>query len=93
MWERAIETALKPRKLIDHLSENCLPEDHLNFSRWVMEEEAIFAWLLDSIAPDQLGKFMSCDTSKKLWEAISRSHSKRGDKAKIIDLISKSYSL
>ena len=30
---------------------------------------------------------------KKLWEAIRRSHSKRGDKAKIIDLISRSYSL
>ena len=85
--------ALKSRKLIDHLNENYPPEDHPNFSRWAMEEEVVLAWLLDSIAPDQLGKFISYDTSKKLWEAIRRSHSKRGDKAKIIDLISRSNSL
>ena len=33
------------------------------------------------------------DSSKQLWEAIRRSHSKRGNKAKIIDLIIKSYTL
>ena len=37
--------------------------------------------------------FISYDTSKKLWEAIRGSHSKRGDKAKIIDLIIKSYNI
>ena len=40
-----------------------------------------------------MARFISYDTSKKLWEAIKRSHYKRGDKAKIIDLIIKSYTL
>ena len=93
LWERTILAALKPRKLIHHLSEDCPSEDHHNFQRWVMEEEFVFTWLLDSIAPEQMTRFISCDTSKKLWEAIKRSHSKRGDKAKIIDLIIKSYTL
>ena len=93
LWERAIQAALKPRKLIHHLSEDCSSEDNPNFPRWVMEEEFVFAWLVDSIAPEQIGKFMSYDTSRGLWEAIRRSHSKLGDKAKVIDLISRSYSL
>ena len=93
LWERAIQAALKPRKLIHHLNEDCPSKDNPNFPKWVMEEEFTLAWLLDSIAPEQIGKFMSYDTSKGLWEAIMRSHSKLGDKAKIIDLISRSYSL
>ena len=55
-----------------------------------MEEEFVFAWLLDSIASEQMARY---DTSKQFWEAIRRSHSKRGNKAKIIDLIIKSYTL
>ena len=93
LWERTVQAALKPRQLIHHLSEDCPSEDHQNFQKWVMEEEFVFAWLLDSIAPEQMARLIAYDTSKKVWEAIRRSHSKRGDKARIIDLIIKSYTL
>ena len=93
LWERTIQAALKPRKLLHHLNEDCPSEDHPNFQKWVMEEEFVFAWLSDSIAPEQVARLISYDTSRKLWEAIKRSHSKQGDKAKIIDLIIKSYTL
>ena len=76
LWERTIQAALKPRKLINYLSEDCPTEDHHNFQRWVMEEEFVFAWVLESISPEQMARFISYDTSKKLWEAIKRSHSK-----------------
>ena len=50
LWERTIQAALKPHKLIHHLQENCPTEDDLNYQKWVMEEEFVFAWLLDSIS-------------------------------------------
>ena len=93
LWERTIQAALKPRKLIHHLQENCPTEDDPNYQRWVMEEEFVFAWLLDSISPEYMASFISYDTAKGLWEAIRRSYSKKGNKAKIIDLISRSYNL
>ena len=93
LWERTIQAALKPRKLIHHLQENCPTEDDLNYQKWVMEEEFIFAWLLDSISPEYMASFISDDTAKGLWEAIRRSHPKKGNKAKIVDLISRSYNL
>ena len=93
LWERAIQAALRPRKLIYHLHENCPAEDDPHCQKWVMEEEFVFAWLLDSISPEHMARFISYDTAKGLWEAICRSHSKKGDKAKIIDLISRSYTL
>ena len=76
LWERTIQAALKPRKLLHHLNEDCPCEDHPNFQKWVMEEEFVFAWLLDSTAPKQVARLISYDTSRKLWEAIKRSHSK-----------------
>ena len=93
LWERTIQAALKPRRLLHLLSEDCPSEDHLNFQKWVTEEEFVFGWLLESIGPEQLSRFISYDTSKKLWEAIRKSHSKKGDKTKIIDMIIKSYNI
>ena len=93
LWERTIQAALKPRKLIHHLHENCPTEEDPNYQKWVMEEEFVFAWLLDSISPAYMTSSISYDTAKGLWEAIRRSHSKKGNKAKIIDLISRSYTL
>ena len=58
-----------------------------------MEEEFVLAWLLDSISPAYMTSFVSYDTAKGLWEAVRRSHSKNSNKAKIIDLISRSYTL
>ena len=93
LWERTIQAALKPRKIIHHLHENCPTEDNLNYQKWVMEEEFVFALLLDSISPEYMTSFISYDTAKGLWKAIPRSHSKKGNKAKIVDLISRSYTL
>ena len=93
LWEIAIQAALKPRKLIQHLHEDSPSEDSPIFQQWVVGEEVVFAWLLDSIAQEQLSKFMSYDTSRGLWEAIWRSHSRLGDKARINDLFTRSYSL
>ena len=59
LWERTIQAALKPRKLINHLSENAPPENHSDFQKWIMEEEFVFAWLLDSIAPEQMARYAS----------------------------------
>ena len=40
-----------------------------------------------------MARYASYDTSKQLWEAIRRSHPKRGNKDKLVDLIIKSYTL
>ena len=93
LWEKTVQAALKPRKLIQHLSEEGPLEHHPDFQKWLVEEEFVFAWLLDSIAPEHMSRYASYDTSKQLWEAIRRGHSKQGNKAKIIDLIIKSYNI
>ena len=92
-WEHTVQTALRLRKLGHHLTEDSPNEEHVDFMKWTIEEEFVFAWLLDSLAPEQQAQFISCDTSRKLWESIRRNHSKQGDKSKIIDLISKSFSI
>ena len=86
LWERNVRAVLKPRKLLSHLTDDCPPENDPNFMRWIQEEEIVFAWLLDSLSPEQNARYVTYDTSKLLWEAISRNHSKRDDRQKIIDL-------
>ena len=93
LWERTVQAALKPRKLIHHLTENCPPESSPRFMHWVIGEELVFAWLLDSLAPEQNARYITYDTSRKLWEAVRRDHSKGEDRMKIINLYIKSFSL
>ena len=57
MWERTVQTTLRPRKLVHHLSEDGPNEEHIDFMKWNMEEEFVFAWLLDSLAPEQQAQF------------------------------------
>ena len=54
LWEKTVQAALRPRKLIYHLSEEVSSEHHPDFQRWLVEEEFVFAWLLDSIAPEHV---------------------------------------
>ena len=49
--------------------------------------------MLDSITPEVQAEFISCDSAKKLWDAICRNYSSKGDKSKIIDLITRSFTL
>ena len=70
VWERTVQAALRPRKIIHHLTEDGPHEDHPDFMKWTMEEEFVFPWLLDSLAPEHQAQFVSCDTSRKLWESI-----------------------
>ena len=93
LWGRNVRAVLKPRKLFSHMTEDCPQEDDPNFMRWIQEEEIVFAWLIDSLSLEQSARYVTYDTSKLLWEAISRNHSKRDDRQKIIDLYIKSFTL
>ena len=93
LWERAIQAALQPRQLMRHLTETAPPATDPRFRQWVIKEEFVFGWILDSLAPQQVGKFMAYETAKGLWDAIRISHSKAGDKSRIFDLIARSYEL
>ena len=90
LWERNVRAVLKPQKLFSHLTEDSPLEADPNFMRWIQEEEIVFVWLLDSLSPEQNARYVTYDTSKLLWEAVSRNNSKRDDCQKIIDLYVKS---
>ena len=62
--EKTVQAALRPRKLIQDLSKEGPSEYHLNIQRWLVEEEFVFAWLLDSIALEHMSWYASYDTSK-----------------------------
>ena len=68
LWEKTVQAALKPRKLVHHLSEEGPSEHHPDFQKWLVEEEFVFAWLLDSIAPEHMSRYASYDNGLKKEE-------------------------
>ena len=49
LWERHVQAILRPRNLLDHLTKNVPSKTWPLYKRWVVEEEVLYIWILDSM--------------------------------------------
>ena len=47
--ERHVQAILRPRNLLDHLTKNVPSKTWPLYKRWVVEEEVLYIWILDSM--------------------------------------------
>ena len=93
LWEMVVDQALSPRSLLPHLTQDApLPTDP-RFKRWIVEEQTVRSWLLDSMSTDYFQKFIEYKTAKGIWEAVHKFYSKKNDSSKISALVSRANSL
>ena len=93
LWEMVADQALSPRSLLPHLTQDApLPTDP-RFKRWIVEEQTVRSWLLDSMSTDYFQKFIDYKTAKGIWEAVHKFYSKKNDSSKISSLVSRANSL
>ena len=64
LWTWYIQTVLKPRNLEDHLTTRALPEENPQYKRWIVEEEILYTWILDSLATELANYFIEYSSVK-----------------------------
>ena len=73
------------RKLLDHLRGPL-------YQRWIIEE-VLYPWILDSVSTELANRFIEYETVKEIRDAAHKYHSKKNDKSKITQLVTKACTL
>ena len=83
LWEQHIQANLRPRELVDHLTDIAPPKTDPHYKRWTLEEEVQYTWILDSMSTEMANRFIEYATVKEIWNAVYYFHSKKNDCSKI----------
>ncbi|XP_078437631.1 uncharacterized protein LOC144708251 [Wolffia australiana] len=70
-----------------HLTGDGPPVTDPAYYDWLDVEGVVQRWLLDSIAPNIKGEFLSLASARAVWEATLNSHSKRNNIAILYELV------
>ena len=78
IWTRHVHAVPRPHNLIDHLIESTPLEIDSNYKRWIVEEEVLYIWILESMMAALTNRFIEYETVKysdqsKITRLASRS--------------------
>ena len=88
-----MDQALSPRSLLPHLTQDAPSATDPRYKRWIVEEQIVRSWLLDSMNTDYFQKFIEYRTAKAISEAVHKFYSKKNDSSKISSLVNRENSL
>ena len=65
LWVRHIRVVLWPRELLNYLTEMALMEMDPTYKKWIVEEEVLNTWIIDSMTQDLFNSFVEYVTVKQ----------------------------
>ena len=68
------------------------PEDP-TFATWITESQKVKSWLIDSMSPLLMQRFIRLSTAKEIWEAVSKTFYDGSDETRLFELNQKSFSI
>ena len=93
LWVRHIQVILRPQNLLDHLTGTAPVETDPHYKKWIVEEEVLYTWILDSMTAELVNRFIEYETVKAIWDAVHKYHSKKSDESKIAQLVTLAVTL
>ena len=69
------------------------PETDSNYKRWIVEEEILYIWILNSMMAELANRFIEYETAKDIWDAVQKYHFKKNDQSTIVQLVNRSCAL
>ena len=79
--------------MVDHLTDIAPPKTDPHYKRWTVEEEVLYTWILDSMSTEMANRFIEYATVKEIWDAVHYFHSKKNNRSKIAQLVTKAWTL
>ena len=81
LWVSHIQAILRPRKLLDHQTNNAPSETDPQHKK-----EIPFAEILDSMLTELANRFIEYQIEKEIWDAAHKYYSKKNDRSQIPQL-------
>ena len=73
-------------------AKNPEPEDPM-FATWITESQRVKSWLIDSMSPLLMQRFIRLSTAKEIWETVSKTFYDGSDETRLFELNQKSFSI
>ena len=88
-----VERMLRSHKLDDHLVKTGPTAEDTNYFKWVVEEDILITWLLDSMKPELIDRFIDYESVKEIWDIVIRLYSKLEDESRMTELTKRAMEL
>lgn len=88
-WAQLVQTFLKGRGKLSHLTSLPSAATDPNFQVWDIEDSLIMSWLWNAMQPDISRNYMFLSTAREIWEVAKQTYSKVQDASVIYEVKTK----
>ncbi|KAJ9539522.1 hypothetical protein OSB04_032255 [Centaurea solstitialis] len=67
------------------------PKDEKKMEAWVIDNHRVKSWLIDSMSPQLMQRFIRLQTAKEIWEAVSKTFYDGTDETQLFELNRRSF--
>ena len=93
-WQRFVETAMRPRQLFKHCTEEPLPLTHTHYAAWETEEQFVLGWFVThTLTQEYYDHFPHQKTVKGFWDQARTFCGREGDNWQFFGLICRANAL
>lgn len=93
LWSQLMEMRIRARNKSGYLTgvaRKPAPEDP-TYATWVTENQKVKSWLIDSMSPILMQRFIHLSKAKEIWEAVSKTFYDGSDETCLFELNQKSF--
>ncbi|KAH0693493.1 hypothetical protein KY285_020590 [Solanum tuberosum] len=93
LWSQLMEMRIGARKKVGYLTGEAKKPEQTNsgYAIWITENHKVKSWLIDSMSPTLMQRFIRLSTPKKIWEAIAKMFYDGSDETRLFELNKKSF--
>lgn len=93
LWSQLMEMCISARNKLGFLTgTTTLPKTgEKEIENWLMENNKVKSWLIDSMSPSLIPRFIRLKTAKEIWEAVARTFYDGSDETQLFELNRRSF--
>lgn len=95
IWSQIVEMHIAGREKLDYLvGESAQPgTEDPNYSKWYAENQKVKGWLLTSMTPEIMKRYLRLRTAREIWSALAKAFYDGSDETQIFALNQRAFSL
>jgi hypothetical protein len=94
LWSKLMEMRIGARNKVVYLTgatTKPAPNDP-NYDTWITENHKVKSWLIESMTPHLMQRFIRLITTREIWEAVSKTFYDESDETRLFELNQQSFS-
>ena len=93
VWSQIMEMQIAGREKLEYLVSNTIPEKtDPSYAKWYAENQKIKGWLLTSMSPEIMKRYLRLPTAHEIWNALAKAFYDGADESQLFTLNQRAFS-